>query len=61
MKKTKGIKTIKPMGTEEMTNDKLAEDVFGKRLTKKLKKIAHSDKPVSQSDKKIASLLAYSI
>jgi hypothetical protein len=52
MKKTKGIKKIKPMGLENMTNDKLAEDVFGKRLKKKLDKIAHSDKPEPQSDNK---------
>ena len=49
MKKTKGIKKIKPMGLENMTNDKLAEDIFGKRLKKKLDKIAHSDKIKPQS------------
>lgn len=49
MKRTKGIK---PLGLTEMTNDRLAEDVFGKRLAKKLKKIAHSNNPESQSSKK---------
>ena len=48
MKKTKTIKT--PLKPEEQTNDRLAEYLFGKRLTKKLKKIVHSDKPETQSN-----------
>ena len=49
MKKKKGIKP--PLKYDEMTNDRLAEAVFGKRLKKKLDKIAHGNNPESQSDK----------
>jgi hypothetical protein len=46
-------KPIKPMKFEEMTTEKLAEDIFGKRLKKKLDKVAHSNKfPESQSIQK---------
>ena len=50
MKKPKVIKS--PLKFEEMTNDKLIEEVFGTRLSKKLKKIAHSDKTKPQSNDK---------
>ena len=50
MKKNKGIKP--PLKFGEMTNDKLAEAAFGKRLKKKLDKIAHGNNPESQSNNK---------
>jgi len=50
MKKKKDIKP--PLKFDEMTNDRLAEAVFGKRLKKKLDKIAHGNNPESQFDKK---------
>lgn len=37
-------KSTKPLKFEEMTNDRLAEDVFGKKLKKKLDNIAHGNK-----------------
>jgi len=43
MKKNKSVKP--PLKFEEMTNEKLAEAVFGKRLKKKLDKAAHGDNP----------------
>ncbi len=40
MKKNKDVKPA--LKFDEMTNDKLAETAFGKRVKKKLDKIAHS-------------------
>ena len=48
MKENKSVKP--PLKFDEMTNDRLAEGVFGKKLTKKLKRVARSSKHETSSD-----------
>jgi hypothetical protein len=50
MKKNKDVKPA--LKFDEMTNDRLAEAVFGKRLKKKLDKIAHSGELGHKSNQK---------